>query len=29
MASRLQTAMQERRVGKTYLAILTGELPGR
>jgi 23S rRNA pseudouridine1911/1915/1917 synthase len=26
-ASRLQTAMQERRVGKVYLAILTGELP--
>jgi 23S rRNA pseudouridine1911/1915/1917 synthase len=26
-ASRLQTAMQERRVGKAYLAILTGELP--
>lgn len=26
MASRLQTAMQERTVGKTYLAILTGEL---
>jgi 23S rRNA pseudouridine1911/1915/1917 synthase len=26
MASRLQTAMQERKVGKVYLAILTGEL---
>jgi 23S rRNA pseudouridine1911/1915/1917 synthase len=26
-ASRLQTAMQERRVGKAYLAVLTGELP--
>jgi 23S rRNA pseudouridine1911/1915/1917 synthase len=26
MASRLQVAMQERRIGKTYLAILTGEL---
>jgi 23S rRNA pseudouridine1911/1915/1917 synthase len=26
MASRLQVAMQERTVGKTYLAILTGEL---
>ena len=26
MASRLQTAMQERKVGKRYLAILTGEL---
>lgn len=26
MASRLQTAMMERKVGKTYLAILTGEL---
>ena len=26
MASRLQVAMQERRVGKSYLAILTGEL---
>ncbi len=26
MASRLQTAMQERKVGKTYTAILTGEL---
>jgi 23S rRNA pseudouridine1911/1915/1917 synthase len=25
-ASRLQTAMQERRVGKVYLAVLTGEL---
>src|SRR5580698_7528119 len=25
-ASRLQTAMQERRVGKAYLAVLTGEL---
>jgi 23S rRNA pseudouridine1911/1915/1917 synthase len=28
IAARLQTAMQERRVGKTYLAILTGELDG-
>lgn len=28
MASRLQTAMQERRVGKAYLAILTGTLAG-
>src|SRR3954469_21768067 len=27
-ASRLQRAMQERRIGKTYLAILTGELEG-
>lgn len=27
MASRLQVAMQERKVGKTYLAILTGRLP--
>jgi 23S rRNA pseudouridine1911/1915/1917 synthase len=27
MASRLQTAMQERRVGKRYAAILTGDLP--
>ncbi|HMD61937.1 MAG TPA: RluA family pseudouridine synthase, partial [Opitutaceae bacterium] len=27
-AGRLQTAMQERRVAKTYLAILTGELAG-
>lgn len=26
LASKLQTAMQERRVGKRYLAILTGEL---
>jgi 23S rRNA pseudouridine1911/1915/1917 synthase len=26
MASRLQTAMQKRKVGKAYLAILTGEL---
>jgi 23S rRNA pseudouridine1911/1915/1917 synthase len=26
MASRLQTAMQDRRVGKRYLAVLTGEL---
>ena len=26
MASRLQTAMQERKVGKVYFAILTGEL---
>ena len=29
MASRLQKAMQERRVGKAYLAILTGELRRR
>lgn len=28
VAARLQTAMQRRRVGKTYLAIMTGELPG-
>ena len=28
MASRLQTAMQERKVGKAYQAILAGELPG-
>ena len=28
MASRLQTAMQERKVGKIYSAILTGELAG-
>ncbi|MSU48202.1 MAG: RluA family pseudouridine synthase [Opitutus sp.] len=28
MASRLQTAMQERKVGKVYRAILTGELIG-
>jgi 23S rRNA pseudouridine1911/1915/1917 synthase len=28
MASRLQTAMQERKVGKVYFAILTGELTG-
>ncbi|MFY9923706.1 MAG: RNA pseudouridine synthase [Opitutaceae bacterium] len=28
MASRLQTAMQDRRVGKTYLAVLTGLLGG-
>ena len=28
MASRLQIAMQERKVGKVYLAVLTGELPG-
>ena len=28
MASRLQTAMMTRKVGKRYLAILTGELPG-
>ncbi len=28
MASRLQTAMQKRRVKKAYLAIMTGELPG-
>jgi 23S rRNA pseudouridine1911/1915/1917 synthase len=27
-ARRLQTAMQERRVGKTYFALLTGELAG-
>ena len=27
-ARRLQTAMQERRVGKAYLAILTGEMTG-
>jgi 23S rRNA pseudouridine1911/1915/1917 synthase len=27
MASRLQVAMQERKIGKAYLAILTGELP--
>jgi len=27
MASRLQTAMQERRIAKTYLALLTGEVP--
>ncbi len=27
MASRLQRAMQDRRVGKRYLVILTGELP--
>lgn len=26
MASRLQTAMQDRRVGKTYVAVLTGEV---
>lgn len=26
MASRLQTAMQERKIGKAYLAIMTGEL---
>ncbi len=26
MASRLQTAMQERKIGKAYLAVLTGEL---
>ena len=26
MASRLQTAMQQRKVGKAYLAVLTGEL---
>jgi 23S rRNA pseudouridine1911/1915/1917 synthase len=26
MASRLQTAMQDRRVGKRYIAVLTGEL---
>jgi 23S rRNA pseudouridine1911/1915/1917 synthase len=28
MASRLQKATQERRVRKSYLAILTGEMPG-
>jgi 23S rRNA pseudouridine1911/1915/1917 synthase len=28
MASRLQTAMQDRRVGKAYVAFLTGELAG-
>lgn len=28
-ASRLQTAMQERRVGKAYLAVLTGDLAER
>lgn len=28
MASRLQVAMQDRRVGKAYQSILTGELPG-
>ena len=28
MASRLQTAMQDRRVGKAYVAVLSGELPG-
>lgn len=28
MASRLQRAMQKRRIGKVYLAILTGELAG-
>jgi 23S rRNA pseudouridine1911/1915/1917 synthase len=28
MAGRLQTAMQERRVGKTYAALLMGELAG-
>jgi 23S rRNA pseudouridine1911/1915/1917 synthase len=28
MAGRLQTAMQERRVAKTYVALLTGELKG-
>lgn len=27
MASRLQKAMQQRRVGKSYLAVLVGELP--
>jgi 23S rRNA pseudouridine1911/1915/1917 synthase len=27
MASRLQVAMQERKVGKVYLAVLTGKLP--
>ena len=28
MASRLQVAMMERKVGKVYRAVLTGELPG-
>src|SRR5271154_6902111 len=28
MASRLQKAVQDRRVGKAYLAILTGEMAG-
>lgn len=28
MASRLQVAMMERKVGKAYLAIMTGNLPG-
>lgn len=28
MASRLQVAMQKRQVGKVYLAVLTGALPG-
>lgn len=28
MASRLQVAMMERKVGKAYLAIMTGDLPG-
>lgn len=28
VAARLQTAMQRRQVGKTYLAIMTGELRG-
>ncbi len=28
MASRLQVAMQKRRIGKSYLAVLTGELAG-
>lgn len=28
MASRLQTAMQDRKIGKAYLAVLTGEVPG-
>ena len=28
MASRLQTAMQERKIGKAYLALLTGDLAG-
>ena len=27
-ASRLQTAMQERKIGKAYLAVLVGDLPG-
>lgn len=28
MASRLQVAMQKRKIGKAYLAVLTGRLPG-